>query len=83
MATTPKEEETFQIKGKDLIKKVKELINESNVREFVIKDKNDKTIVVLPLTVGVIGSLLVPPIAVVGTIAALITDCTIVVKRKK
>ena len=49
---------------------------------ITIKDKDGKTLVVLPLTVGVVGAVLVPVLAAVGTIAALVTECTITVERK-
>ncbi|KKS03077.1 MAG: hypothetical protein UU57_C0038G0003 [Candidatus Woesebacteria bacterium GW2011_GWE1_41_24] len=75
-------DETFKVNGEDLLKKVKELINEGNIREIKILDKTGNTIVIIPLTVGVIGALLIPVLAIVGTIAALVTECTIVVKRK-
>lgn len=74
--------ETFKVKGEDLLKKVKEIINEGNVREIKILDKSGSTLIVLPLTVGVIGAILLPVFAVVGTLAALVTECTIVVIRK-
>ena len=63
--------------------KLKELIHEGNVRRVTIKDKSGKTIVVIPVTVGVVGALLVPPLVVVGAIAALVTECTITVERTK
>lgn len=75
--------ETFKVSGEHLLAKVKELIKEGNVREISIKDKDGKVLVVLPLTMGVVGSLLLPPLAVVGTLAALVTECTIEVKRRK
>ncbi|HAP37880.1 hypothetical protein A2574_02485 [Candidatus Shapirobacteria bacterium RIFOXYD1_FULL_38_32] len=78
--TTKKD--TFEVKGEDLIAKVKELINEGNVRQISIIDKNGKTIVILPLTLGVVGAVLVPVLAAVGAIAALVTECTIKVERK-
>ncbi len=77
-----KKEETFQVNGEDLIKKVKELINEGNIRQISIVDKNEKTLIVLPLTLGVVGAILVPALAAVGAIAALVTECTIKVERK-
>lgn len=75
-------QDTFRLKGEDLLKKVKNLINEGNIREITIKDKNDNVILVLPLTIGVVGAVLAPPLAVVGTLAALVTECTLEVKRK-
>lgn len=77
---TKKEE--FEIKGEDLLKKVKELIREGNVRRITILDKKGKEIVAMPLTIGVVGAVLVPPLAIVGVIAALVTECTIRVERE-
>ncbi len=75
--------EEFDVKGDDLLKKVKKLIEEGNVRSITIKNKNGKTLIVLPLTVGVVGAVLAPPLAAVGAIAALVTECTIAVEREK
>lgn len=75
-------EDSFKVSGEELLKKIKELIKEGNVREITIENKEGKMIIVLPLTVGVIGAALLPPLAAVGAIAALLTECTIRVKRK-
>jgi len=72
----------FKVKGEDLLKTIKSLIREGNVREISISTKEGKPIVVLPLTVGMVGAVLLPPLAIVGTLAALLTECTIEVKRK-
>lgn len=74
-------EESFKVNGEELLKKVKEIIKEGNVRKITIKNKEGKTIVEFPLTIGVVGALLVPMFAAVGAIAALITECTITVER--
>jgi hypothetical protein len=74
--------ETFEIKGEDLVKKVKELVHEGNIRRIIIKDKNGKILVELPLTLGVVGALLLPALAAVGAIAALVTECSIIVERE-
>jgi len=79
MTETKKEE--FKINGEDLIKKVKELIHEGNVRRITIKDKDGKDLIVLPLTIGIVGALIAPALAAVGAIAALVTECSIVVER--
>ena len=75
-------EESFKVDGENLLKRVKELIKEGNVRKITIKDKNDKVIVVFPLTVGVVGAVIAPMLAAVGAIAALVTECTISVERE-
>lgn len=77
------EEDSFKVSGEELLKKIKELIREGNIREITIENKDGKVIMVLPLTVGIIGAALLPPLAAVGAIAALVTECTIRVKRTK
>ncbi len=74
--------ETFNIKGDELLKKFKELVREGNIRKIIIKNKEGKTLVEFPLTVGVVGAVLVPAFAAVGTIAALVTECSITVERE-
>jgi len=74
--------ERISVAGEDLLKKVKELIAEGNVRRISIKDKQGKTIVELPLTLGVVGAALAPVLAAVGAVAALVTECTITVERE-
>ena len=78
----PKKTETFEIKGDQLVARFKKLIKEGNVRKITIKSKEGKTLVVFPLTVGVVGALLAPILAAVGAIAALVAECTITVERK-
>ena len=79
---TKKKEESFRVDGEGLLKKVKELINEGNVRRITIKDKSGKELIVFPLTIGVVGAVLAPVLAAVGAIAALIGECTISVERE-
>ncbi len=76
-------EETFKVSGEELLKKVKEIINEGNVRRIIIKDGKGKSIIEFPLTVGVVITVLVPVLAAIGAIAALVTECTITVVREK
>jgi hypothetical protein len=75
--------EEFTVSGEELLAKVKSLINEGNIRRIIIKGENGKTLVELPLTIGVIGAVLAPVLAAVGAIAALVTKCTIVVERRE
>ena len=80
--TTKVQEDSFKVSGEELLKKIKELIKEGNIREITIENKEGRTILVLPLTVGIIGAALLPPLAAVGAIAALLTECTLRVKRR-
>ena len=72
--------ETIKVQSGQLVDKVKELIEEGNVRRVVIK-QDDRTIAEFPLTVGVVGAVIAPMLAAVGAIAALVTDCKIEVER--
>jgi hypothetical protein len=74
--------EEFKVNGEDLLKKVKALVAESNVRRLIIKNKAGKTFIEIPLTVGVVGTLLAPMLAAIGALAALVSECTITVERE-
>lgn len=73
--------EEFKLRGEDVLAKVKELVHEGNVRRLIIKNEEGATLIEVPLTVGVLGAVLLPVWAAIGAIAALATDCTIVVER--
>jgi len=77
--------ESFKVKGEDLLKEIKKLIHEGNVRKIVLKDeKGRNTYIEIPLTIGVIGTLLVPALAAVGALAAMVGLVTVeVVKSEK
>ena len=77
-----KTQEEFKVEGKKVVSKIQALIKEGNVRKITVKDNKGKTILSLPVTAGVIGAILLPPLIVVGAIAALLTQCTITVERK-
>lgn len=80
MATTTKE--SFTIKGEQLLKKIKELIREGNIRKISIHDKDGKELMMFPLTIGVVGTVIAPVLAAIGALAALIGECTIMVERE-
>lgn len=73
--------ESFKVSGENLLKRVKELIKEGNVRRITIKDKSGKELVTFPLTFGVVGAVVAPMLAAIGALAALIGECTISVER--
>src|SRR5579864_4930905 len=72
--------EELQVMGEQLLTKVKELLHEGNVRRIIIKQEG-RTIVEFPLTFGVVGALMAPMLAVVGTLGALVAQCSIEVVR--
>ena len=73
--------EEFQVSGDALVAKIKELVHEGNIRHVAIKNEDGRTLIGIPLTLGVVGTLLAPQLAAIGAIAALVTRCTIAVEK--
>jgi hypothetical protein len=71
----------FTVSGDQVVATVKDLIHQGNVRRVIIKNEEGRTLLEIPLTVGVIGAALLPVFAALGALAALATRCTIVVER--
>jgi hypothetical protein len=78
--------EEFKISGDDLVTKVKELIHQGNIRRIIIKNEEGRTLVEIPMTVGVVGGVLgaamFPVVAAVGAIGALVAHLTVAIERK-
>jgi hypothetical protein len=77
--------EEFRVNGEAVIGRVKELVNEGNVRRIILKNEDGRILIEIPLTVGVAvgaaAALLFPVWAAIGAIAALAARLTIVVER--
>jgi hypothetical protein len=71
----------FVLDGDQVVAKVRELIHEGNIRRITIKNDEGRTMLEVPLTLGLIGAALLPVLAAIGAAAALATRCTIVVER--
>lgn len=72
--------EEFKISGELMLQKIKQIIHQGNIRRIIVK-QDDRTILEVPLTLGVAGILLAPTLAALGAVAALVSECTIVVER--
>ena len=75
--------EDFKVQGEELLGKAREIIREGNVRRIIIINDEGKTLIEIPLTIGVIGAVLLPVWAAIGAIAAVVTDCTIRVEKNE
>jgi len=73
--------EELRIDGERLVSTVKEIVRQGNVRRVTVRNRDGETVFELPLTLGVVGVLLLPTLAALGAVAALLTECTIVVER--
>ena len=76
------EKEEFKVSGEDVVGKIKEIIKEGNARRIIIKNEDGESVAEFSLTIGAVGALLLPILAAVGAIAALLTNCTIIVEKK-
>jgi hypothetical protein len=74
--------EEFHVTGDELLAKARELVHEGNIRRLIIRNEVGHTLIEIPLTFGLVGAALLPVWAAVGAIAALATDCSIVVERR-
>lgn len=73
--------EEFRVDGDVLVSKIKEIIHQGNVRRIIIKNESGETLIEIPLTLGVVGAVLLPVWAAIGAIAALAARFSIVVER--
>jgi hypothetical protein len=73
--------EEFHVNGEELLARIKKLVHEGNIRRIIIKNKDGKTVLEIPMTFGVVGALIAPQLAAIGAIAALLTEATIVVEK--
>jgi len=73
--------EEFEVTGDKVVETVKRLVHEGNIRRITIKDMEGRSLIEIPLTLGVVGVVLLPVWAAVGALAALVTKCTIVVEK--
>jgi hypothetical protein len=78
-----KKEEEIKLSGENVIKKLKELVKQGNIRKIIVKDEKDKTLIEFPLTVGAVGAALLPIWAAIGAVIALVTNYTIVVEKRE
>jgi len=77
--------EEYSVSADDAVKKIKEVLDEGNVRRIIVQTDEGKTLIEFPLTIGVAAAagvlLLAPLLAAVGALAAILTDMRIVVER--
>jgi len=75
--------EEYSVSSDNLIERVKELLHEGNVTRIIVKNEKGESLLEIPATVGVIGVVLVPWLAALGAIAAIATNCKIIVEKRE
>ena len=74
--------EEHKVSGEGLVARVKEIIREGNVRRIIIKNEDGRSIMEIPLTLGVVGAVMMPVFVALGAIAALAAHYTVVVEKE-
>jgi Flp pilus assembly pilin Flp len=80
---TDRQYEEFKLSGDEVIAKVKEIIREGNARRLILKNENGVTLIEVPLTVGVVGAVLLPVWAAIGAAAAVAARLTLIVEKRQ
>ncbi len=75
-------QEEFKVSGDGLVQKIKEIIKAGNARRIILKNEKGDVIMEIPLTIAVVGTVLAPVLAAVGALAALISECSIIVIKR-
>ena len=78
--------EEIKVTGEAVVARVKELIHEGKIRRIIIKTEDGRTLVEIPLTVGIVGGVLTaflaPLLAAIAAIGALVARLSIIVERR-
>jgi hypothetical protein len=73
--------EEYKIDGQHLLARVKAIVHEGNVRRIIIKNEQGQSLIEIPLTIGMVGVVLLPVWVAIGAIAALTAHYTLVVEK--
>jgi hypothetical protein len=79
--TGPAHLEEHKVPGEKLVARVREVLHEGNVRRIILKNEDGAILMEIPLTVGVVGAVLLPVWVALGAIAALAAHYRIVVEK--
>jgi hypothetical protein len=73
--------EEFKVEGGKVLDMIKDFIHQGNIRRIILKNEAGKTLIEIPLTLGLVGAALLPVFAAVGALAAVVTRMVIVVEK--
>ena len=76
-------QEEFKVSGDEILKKIKEIVKAGNARRIILKNEKQEVLMEIPLTFAVVGTVLVPVLAAIGALAALVSECSITVVKKE
>jgi len=71
----------FKIQGELLVRRLKGLVREGNVRRIIVRDERGQKFMEVPLTIGLVGTVLLPIWTALGALAALAQGFAIKVEK--
>jgi hypothetical protein len=74
--------ERVRVRGEELLAKVRELIHEGNTRRIIVIGDDGTTLLEIPLTAGIVGTVVAPALVAVGAIAALASNYTLLIEAR-
>ena len=74
-------QEELKVAGENLLKTIREVVQEGNYRRIIIRNDHGHTLLEIPLTIGLVGAMLMPVWAAIGAMAAMATGFTIIIER--
>jgi hypothetical protein len=75
--------EEYKVRGEQLVERARELVRAGNVRRLIVKNEEGQTLIEIPLTMGIVGAMMVPVWVALGSIAALANHYTLEVVTKE
>ncbi len=77
--------EEFELSGDQVVAKVKELLHEGNIRRLSLQTEEGKTLIEVPLMIGLTGvvasTILAPVLTAIGALAAVVARLRVKVER--
>ena len=83
MAIDMKVSEVYKVRGEHLVERAKELVHAGNVRRLIVKSEQGQTLIEIPLTMGIVGAMMLPVWVALGAIAALANNYTLEVVTRE
>lgn len=74
--------ERIRVRGEELLGKVRALIHEGNVRRIIVIGDDGTTLLEIPLTAGIVGTVMAPALVAIGAIAALASNYTLLIEAR-
>lgn len=75
-----RKKEVMRVRGEDLLRTVAAIIRRGNASRIVIK-KGDSVVMDIPVTIGVVATILAPWLTLLGTTALLVSTWTLEIER--